>query len=66
MGLAEAMRAGTHHQIELSGRRVDYRLIASRSAHKLRLRVGLNGVEVVQPVNRTDDDVSAFLDQNEE
>jgi predicted metal-dependent hydrolase len=28
--------------------------------------VGLNGVEVVQPVNRTDEDVSAFLDQNEE
>jgi predicted metal-dependent hydrolase len=66
MGRAEAMRAGNHHQIELRGRRVDYRLVASQSARRLRLRVGLNGVEVVQPVNRTDDDVSAFLDQNEE
>lgn len=28
--------------------------------------MGFNGVEVVQPVNRTDIDVSSFLDQNEE
>jgi predicted metal-dependent hydrolase len=28
--------------------------------------VGINGIEVVQPVNRTDEDVSAFLAQNEE
>ena len=60
------MRAGSHHQIDLGGRRVDYRLVASRSARKLRVRVGINGIEVVQPVNRTDDEVSAFLDQNEE
>ena len=60
------MRAGNHHQIKLGGRRVDYRLVASRSARKLRVRVGLNGIEVVQPVNRTDNDVSSFLDQNEE
>ena len=60
------MHAGNHHQIELRGRRVDYWLVASRSARRLRLRVGLNGVEVVQPVNRADEDVSAFLDQNEE
>jgi hypothetical protein len=60
------MRAGNNHQIDLGGRRVDYRLIASRSARKLRVRVGINGIEVVQPVNRTGDDVSGFLDQNEE
>ena len=29
-------------------------------------RLGLNGVEVVQPFNRTGADVSAFLDQNED
>jgi predicted metal-dependent hydrolase len=65
MGLDE-MRTGNLNQIELRGRRVDYRLVASWSARRLRLRVGLDGVEVVQPVNRTDEDVSAFLDQNEE
>jgi predicted metal-dependent hydrolase len=60
------MRAGDHHQIDLGGRRVDYRLITSRSARKLRIRVGIDGIEVVQPVYRTDDDVSGFLDRNEE
>jgi predicted metal-dependent hydrolase len=60
------MHAGSHHQIELGGRRIDYRLVASRSARKLRIRVGINGIDVVQPVNRTDDDVSEFLDRNEE
>jgi predicted metal-dependent hydrolase len=60
------MRVDNRHRIELGGRRVDYRLVASRSARKLRVRVGLSGIEVVQPVNRTDDDVLAFLDQNEE
>lgn len=60
------MREGDHHQIELGGRQIEYRMIASQSARKLRVRVGINGIEVVQPVNRTDDDVSAFLDQNEE
>jgi predicted metal-dependent hydrolase len=57
------MRAG-NHQIELSGRRIDYRLVASRSARKLRIRVSISGIEVVRPVGRTDQDVSAFLDQN--
>ena len=60
------MRSANHHQIDIGGRRVDYRLIASRSARKLRVRVGINGIEVVQPVNRTDDEVSGFLDQNKE
>ncbi len=58
------MRAGSHHQIEIGGRRVDYLLVASRTARKLRLRVGLNGVELVRPANRTEKEVSAFLDQN--
>jgi predicted metal-dependent hydrolase len=59
------MYAGKNYQIMLRDRRVDYRLILSRSARKLRVRVGLNGVEVVQPVNRTDADILEFLDRNE-
>ena len=58
------MRTGNHHQIELDGRRVDYRLVASRSARKLRVRVGINGIEVVQPIDRTDADVMSFLNCN--
>ena len=64
MVVAKRMRAGNHHQIALDGRRVDYRLVASRSARKLRVRVGINGIEVVQPVGRTDADVTSFLNCN--
>ncbi len=59
------MQAATQHQIQLGGRRVDYRVVRSRAARKLRLRVGPNGVEVVQPAARNGEDVSAFLDRNE-
>jgi predicted metal-dependent hydrolase len=58
------MRSSRHDQIELGGRRVDYRLIVSRSARKLRVRVGTNGIEVLQPANRSDDDVVSFLEGN--
>ncbi len=59
------MKTATQHQIQLGGRRVDYRVVRSRAARKLRLRVGPNGVEVVQPAERKSADVSAFLDRNE-
>jgi predicted metal-dependent hydrolase len=66
MGWAEAMRVGDHHQIKLAGRRIEFRLVPSRSARRLRLRVGFGGIEVLQPPGRTDDDVSSFLVQNQE
>src|SRR5665811_2036891 len=59
------MLALNNYQIKLRGRRVDYRLVLSRSAKKVRVRVGLNGVEVVKPINRTDADILEFLDRNE-
>lgn len=59
------MRAATQHQIELAGRRIDYRVVRSKAARKLRLRVGPHGIEVVQPAGRNGDDVSAFLDRNQ-
>jgi predicted metal-dependent hydrolase len=65
MEWADAMKAATQHQIRLGGRRVDYRVVRSRSARKLRLRVGPNGIEVVQPVARNSEDISAFLGRNE-
>src|SRR2546425_2847346 len=57
------MKAATH-QIQLSGRRVAYRVVRSNAARKLRLRVGPNGVVVVQPADRKSEDVAAFLDLN--
>jgi predicted metal-dependent hydrolase len=43
----------------------DPRLLASRSARKLRIRVGVNGIEVVQPTDRDGNEVLAFLKRNE-
>ena len=59
------MKAATQHQIQLGGRRVDYRVVRSTGARKLRVRVGQYGVVVVQPAARNGEDVSAFLDRNE-
>lgn len=58
------MRVSQEHAIELRGRRVDYRVVSSRSARKLRVRVGPHGVEVVQPAKRSSEDVCAFLGTN--
>lgn len=60
------MKAAKQCQIDLSSRLVDYRVVRSRTAQKLRIRVGPSGVEVVQPVERNDKDVSTFLSQNAE
>jgi predicted metal-dependent hydrolase len=43
---------------------VDYRLVRSKAASKLRVRVGPDGVEVVQPIARNGEDVPEFLVAN--
>src|SRR5258706_10613212 len=58
------MKPATQHRIRLGDRHVDYRLSRSKAAHKLRVRVGPNGVEVAQPEARNGEDVSAFLRAN--
>ncbi len=57
------MKPATLGSINLQGRKVDYRLVRSRSAKKLRVRVGPGGVEVVLPPGR-EDDVADFLTSN--
>lgn len=59
------MKATTQHHIRLGGRRIEYRVVRSRATRKLRVRVGPNGVEVVQPAARNHGDVFAFLGRNE-
>jgi predicted metal-dependent hydrolase len=59
------VKAATRHQIQLGGRRVEYRVVRSTAARRLRLRVGPNGVEVLQPSARHGEDLSAFLGRNE-
>lgn len=58
------MKASTEHRIRLGGRTIDYRLVRSTAARKLRVRVGPGGVEVVQPISRDGDEVPAFLAAN--
>jgi predicted metal-dependent hydrolase len=59
------MKPATQHRIQLGDRRLDYRLSRSKAARKLRVRVGPDGVEVVQPEARDGEDVSAFLRASE-
>jgi predicted metal-dependent hydrolase len=43
---------------------VDYLVVRSKAANKLRVRVGPDGVEVVQPIARNGEDVPTFLVNN--
>jgi predicted metal-dependent hydrolase len=59
------MQGTTPHQIMLGGRQVDYSIVRSKGARKLRLRIGPHGVVVIQPAARNSQDVSDFLDLHE-
>lgn len=60
------MKPATLSNIHLAGRRVDYRLIRSKAAKTLRVRVGPAGVEVVQPAAQRASAVEAFLHANDQ
>jgi predicted metal-dependent hydrolase len=64
MGQTDAMKPTTQHSIRLGSRLVDYRLVRSQTARKLRVRVGPDGVEVVQPRARNGAEAAAFLAAN--
>ena len=55
------MQSSTHHWVRLGGRFVDYRVVRSKAARKLRVRVGPSGLEVVQPSTRNGEELSEFL-----
>ena len=59
------MRFSTRRRITLRDRNVDYDVVMSRAASHTRVRVGPRGVEVVQPVGVSDEEVSSFLHRNE-
>lgn len=58
------MKVVAARQIEMGGRWIDYRLVRSKAAKQIRVRVGPNGIEVVQPEQRDSQDVSSFLERN--
>jgi predicted metal-dependent hydrolase len=59
------MKPSTNHSIRIQGQRVKYRLVESKSARKLRIRIGPQGVEVIRPRTRLPTDVRAFLLANQ-
>jgi predicted metal-dependent hydrolase len=59
------MKQVSSRTIDLGPRRVDYRLVNSRTARKVRVRVGPNGVEVVKPAQRQQHEVTSFMRTNE-
>jgi len=65
MALAEVMGAGGQSTILLGGKAVEYRLVPSRAARKLRIKVKPDGIEVVVPEDRTDDEGFAFVTANQ-
>lgn len=58
------MKHTTEASIVLGGRVVDYRVVRSKTARKLRVRVGPGGVEVVWPASRESGEVAGFLSAN--
>jgi predicted metal-dependent hydrolase len=60
------MKSATFHSLEMNGQQVDYRLVTSRTARRLRVRVGLDGIEVVRPRLRSQKEAEAFLRRHEE
>ena len=60
------MKSSSVHSMKLNSQQVEYRVVTSRTARRLRVRVGLDGIEVVRPQLRTAEETEAFLRQHEE
>ncbi len=63
--MPDVVNAAEQKHISLGGRRVNFRILRSRSVRHLRVRVGPNGVDVLQPRARNDEEVGVFLRANE-
>lgn len=48
-------------RLQIAGREIDIRIIPSKFATKLRVRVGIQGVEVIQPIRRNEAATADFL-----
>ncbi|MDD5706588.1 MAG: SprT family zinc-dependent metalloprotease [Kiritimatiellae bacterium] len=55
------MRSTADQVMDVDGKQVEFRVVTSKTARQLRIRVGLDGVEVVKPAARTADEVAGFL-----
>jgi predicted metal-dependent hydrolase len=59
------VRKGVLATADLGGQKVEYHLIRSTTARKLKIRAGIDGIEVIQPVEKRSEDTAAFLKRNE-
>lgn len=66
MAVAEVMGARGQSTILLGGKAVECRLVPSRAARKLRIKVKPHGIEVVVPEGRTSEEALAFVIANQD
>lgn len=65
MAVARAIRPVVISRLDLGGEQpVEVRLLSSKAAHKLRIKVSLDGVAVVVPAERTIDEARCFVQQH--
>jgi len=62
---AEAVRSTTYRRVLIKGHDVEYRLVRSKAATKIRIKVKLDGLEIVVPEARSPEDGAIFLRENE-
>jgi hypothetical protein len=60
-GTEGMIQESSRQKIDLDGWKMNYRLVQSKSARKLRVRVGIDGVEVLQPEGTNFPEVEKFL-----
>jgi len=60
------MKSHKSNVIKLNDRIINYRLNRSKNAKKLRVRVGIDGVDVVKPHGRNSEEIEDFLKRNQD
>lgn len=66
MAPPESMHSGTPYHFPIAGQAVECRLVRSAMARKLRIRVGINGIDVVLPTGRGEGEAIAFVRTHED
>jgi predicted metal-dependent hydrolase len=64
MAPSETIRQSVSEHIQLNGRSVEFRVVRSQSARKLRIKVSLEGIQVVLPKAREQEEARNFLREN--
>lgn len=64
MASAETIHTDAPQRLLLDGQEVEWRLVRSSAAKKLRIKVGLDGIKVVLPEGRDSSEAAAFVADN--